>query len=205
MQSSKEPPIQEDENNKAKTGKGPVLLQHELPVDPHGGPAILLAVVAQAGAYLSHALEAISTVQQVLNVLCHNLCHVAQLVIEAVEVRRGARVGIGGLCLCDEGVELHKGVGSEGGGVDLGGGVGGGELAGEVGEVGEGELARVRGGADGEEDDVRVDEVVEGVGARLDRGLRLGVAGELAEDLADVLLGLCEGCFGLDVGVSGRV
>jgi hypothetical protein len=89
--------------------------------------------------------------------------------------------------------------------VDLGGGVGGGELAGEIGEVGEGELARVRGGADGEEDDVRVDEVVEGVGARLDRGLRLGVAGELAEDLADVLLGLCEGCFGLDVGVSGRV
>ena len=30
----------------------------------------------------------------------------------------------------------------------------GGELAGKIGEVGEGELARVRGSADGEEDDV---------------------------------------------------
>jgi hypothetical protein len=38
---------------------------------------------------------------------------------------------------------------------------------------------------------------VQRVVGRLDGGLRLGVAGELAEDLAHVLLGLCEGGLGL--------
>lgn len=55
--------------------------------------------------------------------------------------------------------------------MDLRGRIGGCELAGQVGEVGECELARVRRGADGEEDDVRVDHVVERVSGRLDRGL----------------------------------
>jgi hypothetical protein len=38
---------------------------------------------------------------------------------------------------------------------------------------------------------------VQRVVGRLDRGLGLGVACELAEDLAHVLLGLCEGGLGL--------
>jgi hypothetical protein len=82
--------------------------------------------------------------------------------------------------------------------VDLLEGVDGGELAAEVGEVGEGQLARVGAVADGDEDDVGLDEVVEGEGAgAVDRGLGLGVAGELAEDLADLVLDLVEGAFGL--------
>lgn len=79
----------------------------------------------------------------------------------------------------------------------LGGWVVGGELAGKIGQVGKGELPRVRGSADGEEDDVRVDEVVQRVVGRLDGGLGLGVTGEFAENLAHVLLGLCEGRLGL--------
>lgn len=74
-------------------------------------------------------------------------------------------------------------------------GVGGCELAGEVGEVGEGELARVGALADAEEDDVGVDEVVdceEGRGG-LDGGLGFGGAGEFAEDLAELLLDFVEG------------
>lgn len=81
--------------------------------------------------------------------------------------------------------------------MDLGCWVGGCEFASEVGEVGKCKLSGVRGSADGEEDDVRVDEVVQRVVGRLDRGLGLGVACELAEDLAHVLLGLCEGGLGL--------
>lgn len=72
------------------------------------------------------------------------------------------------------------------------------ELGGEVGEVGKGQLARVRALADAQEDNVRVDEVVQRVLAALDRGLRLRVAGELAEDLADLALDFGEGGFGLE-------
>lgn len=87
--------------------------------------------------------------------------------------------------------------------MDLRGGVGGEELAGEVGEVGEGELARVGALADGEEDDVGVDEVVDGVAARFDGGLGLRVAGELAEDLLGLLLDFFEGgAVGLFGGVG---
>ena len=47
----------------------------------------------------------------------------------------------------------------------------------QVGEVREGELARVGALADAEEDDVGVDEVVQGVGAAFDAGLGFRVAG----------------------------
>lgn len=85
--------------------------------------------------------------------------------------------------------------------MDLLRGVRGEELAREVGEVGEGELARVGAVADGEEDDVLVDYVVEGVlRAAVDGGLGFGVAGELAEDLADLAFDFGEGGFGLRGG-----
>lgn len=74
-------------------------------------------------------------------------------------------------------------------------GVGGCELAGEVGEVGEGQLARVGALADAEEDDVGVDQVVdrEEGGGGFDGGLGFRVAGEFAEDLAELLLDFVEG------------
>lgn len=88
-------------------------------------------------------------------------------------------------------------------------GVGGGELAGEVGEVGEGQLARVGALADAEEDDVGVDEVVdrEEGGRGFDGGLGFGGAGEFAEDLAELLLDFVEGggvglCFVVDGGAK---
>lgn len=73
--------------------------------------------------------------------------------------------------------------------------VGGCELAGEVGEVGEGELARVGALANAEEDDVGVDEVVdceEGRGG-FDGGLGFGGPGDFAEDFAELLLDFVEG------------
>lgn len=83
--------------------------------------------------------------------------------------------------------------------MDLLRGVRGEELAREIGEVGEGELARVRAVADGEKYDVLVDYVVEGVlRAAVDGSLGFGVAGELAEDLADLAFDFGEGSFGLN-------
>lgn len=54
--------------------------------------------------------------------------------------------------------------------------MGGEEFAGQVGEVCEGQLARVAGVADAEEDDVAVDEVVDRVRGGFDGRLGRGVA-----------------------------
>lgn len=194
---SKEAPPQEEQDDKAQRRERPVLFQHELPVDSHGGPPVLFAVVPEPAAELPHLLQVVSAVQQVLDVLVHHLGHVAELVVELVEVLARARVGVGRLRLCDEVVELHEGVRAEGRVVDLLRGVGGGELASEVGEVGERELSGVGGIADAEEDDVGVEEVVEGMGAGVDAGLGLGVAGEFAQDLSYLILDFGEGGFGL--------
>lgn len=130
---SEEPPPQEEDDNQPQHPERRVLLHQQLPVDPHRRPLVLLAVVPQPARELAHPLEAVPAVQQVLDVLGHDLRHVAQLVVEAVKVLRGARVRVGGLCAGDEGVEVHEGVGAEGRGVERRGGVGGCELAGEVG------------------------------------------------------------------------
>lgn len=66
---------------------------------------------------------------------------------------------VGFLGALDEGVELDEGVGSQCWGEVLRGGVGGCEFGGEVGEVGEGEFARVGFIADAEEADRVLDEV----------------------------------------------
>lgn len=154
-----EPPPEEKDNDEAQHSERPVLPHEQLPVDPHGGPLVLPAVVPQAARQLAHPLQAVPPVQQVLDVLGHDLGDVAQLVVQAVEVLGGAGVGVRGPGALYEGVKVHEGVGAEGGRVEGLGGVCHGELAGEVGEVGEGELAGVVAVGDGEEDDVRVDYV----------------------------------------------
>lgn len=111
---------------------------------------------------MSHALQAISPIQQIFDILGHDLCYVAQLVVQLVEVLRGARVGVGGFGARDEGVELHEGVGAHGGGEDLLQGIGSAEFGREVGEVGEGELAWVGALADAHVDYILGDEVAGG-------------------------------------------
>lgn len=158
------------------------MFQQQVPVDLDGRPPVLLAVVPQPAADLAHALEAVAPVQQVLDVLVHDLCDVAQLVVELVEVLGGARVAVGALGLGDEAVELHEGVGPQGRVEQLLHGVGGGELGGQVRQVGEGQLARVGPLRYAEVDDVAGDQVVDRVVARLDGRLGFRVAVEPAED-----------------------
>lgn len=117
--------------------------------------------------------------------------------VELVEVLRGARVLVRLLGALDERVKLDKGVGPARGREILLRLVRRGELAGEVREVGEGELARVRAVADADEAEVALDEVAGarvsscGAGSRwagalvrvvaaLDAGLGLRVAVEAA-------------------------
>ena len=79
--------------------------------------------------------------------------------------------------------------------MDLRRGVGGGELAGQVGEVCEGELARVAALADAQEDNVVLEEVVQGEGVAVDGGLGSRVAVQLAQYLAHLAFHFGEGGF----------
>ena len=144
MHRLEKPPPYEEQYNEPHPRKWPILLQQQLPIDPHGGALVLPAVLAQPHAHVAHALQAVPPVQQVLDVLRHDLGHVAQLVVQLVQVRGCARVLVGLLGALDEGVELDEGVGAALWRKVLWRGVGSRELSRDVGEVGEGQLARVR-------------------------------------------------------------
>ena len=66
----------------------------------------------------------------------------------------GAGVGVGGFGARDEGVKFHEGIGAEGRRVDLLGWICGAEFGGEVGEVGECQLAGVGAFTDADVDNV---------------------------------------------------
>jgi len=153
---SEEAPPEKHQDNKAQRRKGTVLLEQQLPVDPHRRTAVLFRIVPQPRADLAHALEAVATVQQILDILGHDLGYVAQLAVELIEVLGCARVGVRGLGALDEGVKLGEGVGPERGRLDIAALVGGGELARQIGEVGEGQFPRVGAVGYAEEDDGEV-------------------------------------------------
>lgn len=192
---SEEPPPQKDQYNKAQRAKGPILLQHQLPINPHSRPPVFLTIIPQPRANLAHPLETVPAIQQILNILGHDLGHIAQLVIQLVEILRRAGVTIGRFGFCNKVIKLHKRIGPQRRVEELGHGVHGGELGGEVGEVGEGEFAGVGAFGDAEVDYVLGDEVVDGVGAGFDGGLGFRVAVEAAEDEFDLGFDFREGGF----------
>lgn len=192
---SEEPHPDKHQHDQHEHADGRVLLDQQIPIDLDSGLAVLPTIVPQPRAHLAHALEAVAAVQQVLDVLGHDLGDVAQLVVEAVEVLGGAGVGVQGLGAADEGVELHEGVGPQGGRVQLLRRVRLRELGRQVRQVREGQLARVRPLADADVHHVRRDHVVQREGPALDAGLLLGVAVQPAEDDLGLRLDFGEGGF----------
>jgi hypothetical protein len=183
------------------------LLQQQLPVDADCRFLVFPAVLTQSAGDVAHALEAVSSVQQVLDVLGHDLCDVLELIVELVEVLGGARVLVCLFCALDERVELDELVGAARGREVLLGLVDGCELAREIRQVGKCQLAGVGAVADAEEAEVAADEVAVGgvlaawgqvadtearrgvlvrVGAALDAGLGLRVAVQPALDELDL-------------------
>lgn len=156
------PPPQEKYNDDAHARKRTILLQQQIPIDPHRRLAILPTILPQPARHFAHPLQAIAPVQQILDVLRHHLGHIPQLIVQLVEVLARARVLVRFLGALDEGVEFDEGVGPAAGGQVLLRGIGGGEFGGEVLEVGEGEFARVGAVADGEEDEGGGEEVARG-------------------------------------------
>jgi hypothetical protein len=79
-----EPPPYKYNHKQAQAPYRPILLQQQLPIYPHGCLLILPTILPQPTADLSHPLQAISPIQQILNILCHDLRHVLQLGIQFV-------------------------------------------------------------------------------------------------------------------------
>ena len=138
------------------------LLQQQLPIDPHRGLLVLPAVFSQPARDISHSLQAVSSVEQVLDVLGHDLGHILQLVVELVQVLCCTRVLVRLLRALDEGIELDKGIRPTRGREVVMDFVGCCELGGQVGEVGEGEFAWIRAVAYAEEAEVAFDQVAVG-------------------------------------------
>jgi len=64
------------------------LLQQQFPVDAHSSLLVLPAVFPQPTRNISHPFQTIATIQEILNVFGHDLCHILQLVVQLVEVLR---------------------------------------------------------------------------------------------------------------------
>jgi hypothetical protein len=125
----------------------------QLPVDANSSLLVLAAILTKPTAHLSHLLQAVTAVQQVLDVLGHYLRDVLEFIIQLVQVLCGTAVLVCLLGLLNEGVELDEGIWAARGRQVLLRWVGRGELLSKITEVGEGKLAWVAGVADGEEDD----------------------------------------------------
>jgi hypothetical protein len=93
----------------------PYLLEQQFPINAHSRLSILLAVLAQSPRQLAHALQAITTIQEVLDVLCHYLGDITELIIQLVEVLRCATVLVQFLCALNESIEFDKGIWAESG------------------------------------------------------------------------------------------
>ena len=137
---SPKPPQQKDEYDKPQPSRRAILLQQQLPIDSHRGPFILRRVLFQPRTQISHLLQTISSIQEVVDILRHDRGDILELIVQARQVITGAAVLVRLLRLLDETVELGVGVGSQLGVEVVVAFVGGFEFAADVFEVGEGEL-----------------------------------------------------------------
>lgn len=167
------PPYQQDQYDQPQRAEGPVLLEQQLPIDPHRRALILRAVLPQPTAHVPHLLQTVSTIQQILDVLRHHLRDILELVVEPAEVVGRAGVLVGLLRALDIAIELAVGIGPELG-IEVGGAIVGClEFGADVFEVGESELLWVRALGDGDIGEGVVEDVAGGYSASVKRSGRL--------------------------------
>jgi len=116
---SEESPPEKDNNEQGQSAKRPILLKQQFPINSNSSLPIFLTILPQPTADLTHALQTISPIQQILDILSHDFRNVSQLIVQFVEVLSGSRIGISGFGALNESVEFHEGVGSHVRTVDL--------------------------------------------------------------------------------------
>ena len=101
-----EAPNEEDHDDGSKGRNRSILLQQQLPINPHSRTLVLRRVLAQPTAHISHLLQAITAVKQVVDVLCENGAHALELFIQILQIRLRAAVLVRLLCALDVALEL---------------------------------------------------------------------------------------------------
>lgn len=86
------------------------LFQQKLPVDTNCRLPVFPTVLSQSTRHFAHTFKAIPAVQEVFDVLGHDLRHIPELVIEFIEVLGCSTVLVGLLCPLNECIELNKGI-----------------------------------------------------------------------------------------------
>ena len=89
------------------------LLHQQLPINPNSSLPILSAIFSQTSGELAHAFQTVSTVQEILNILCHHLGYISEFIIYLVEILRRATVLVNFACTLDKGIEFDECVWSQ--------------------------------------------------------------------------------------------
>lgn len=171
--SAQEHPPHQEHGQQRDDRDGRVLAQQQLQVDLARGAAVLLGVLSQRGAQVAHLVERVAAVQQVLDVLGHDLLDAREVLVELVQVVLHALVAVELLGLLQEVVECDERVGPHGRlGVLVAVGVL--ELLRDLAQVREREVARVPALGDDEVRDAAGARVVDVEVAALQGGLVRG-------------------------------
>ena len=156
---SPKPPYYQNQHDQAQSTKRTILLQQQFPVYPYRRSLIFGRIFSQSRTHVSHPVQTVSAIQQIFNVLGHDLRDIFQLVVQPTEVVRRPRVLICLLRPLDEAVELRVGVRSHLWVEIVFAFVRGLEFGADVFEIGQGEFLRIRPFGDGEVGDIIVENV----------------------------------------------
>ena len=138
--SSPEPPHQKNEYNQPQPSKRPILLQQQLPINPHRRTLILSTILPQPTTHVPHLLQTVPPIQQILDILRHYLRHILQFVVQPAQIVRGPAILICLFRAFNEAFELAVLVGSKGGREVVGAFVAGLKFGADILQEGEGEF-----------------------------------------------------------------
>lgn len=110
---SEESPEKKDANDKPDASERSILLQQQFPVDAYSRLSVFFAILAESPRQFTHPLQTIASIQEVLDVLCHHLGDITELIVQLVKILRRATVLVQFLCALDKGIKLDKGIGTE--------------------------------------------------------------------------------------------
>lgn len=112
---SEEPPPYEYYYDDSNAREWSILLQQQFPIDPHRRPLVFPTILPQPLTHVAHPLQTVPSVEQILDVLRHDLRHVPKLIVQLVQIPCSPRILVCLLGALNEGVEFDEGVGPAGG------------------------------------------------------------------------------------------
>jgi hypothetical protein len=84
------------------------LFQHKFPIYPYRSFPVFFAVLSEPATHLTHPLKTVTAIEKILDILCHDLGDIFQLIIQLVQVCACSAVLICFLGPLDECVEFDE-------------------------------------------------------------------------------------------------